>query len=118
MARRTREQVAADNALIESIITTLNSSDVAVCKAIVVIGNDQTAQEKEAHAALQHNGKGWSMVDANYGTFLRETILREGKLRGKLLADARRIALKYARTQLFERAKIKRAKQAQGGGHG
>ncbi|MND90862.1 hypothetical protein D3C80_829580 [compost metagenome] len=108
MARRTKAEVAADNALIESIIKTLNENDVAVCKAIVLIGNDQTAEEKEAHAALQHNGKGFSMVDANYGTFLRDVILREGKLRGKLLADGRRIALKYARTQLFDRAKKKR----------
>lgn len=108
MARRSKEQVAADNALIESIIKTLNENDVAVCKAIVLIGNDQTAEEKEAHAALQHNGKGFSMVDANYGTFLRDVILREGKLRGRLLDDGRRIALKYARTQLFERAKKKR----------
>jgi len=108
MARRTKEQVAADNALIESIIKSLNESDVAVCKAIVLIGNEQTAEEKNAHAALQHNGKGFSMVDANYGTFLREVILREGKLYGKLLDGARKMALKYARTQLFERAKIKR----------
>lgn len=114
MARRSKEQVAADNALIESIIKSLNESDVAVCKAIVLIGNDQTAEEKEAHAALQHNGKGFSMVDANYGTFLREVILREGKLRGRLLDDARRISLKYARTQLFERAKLKREKTAKG----
>lgn len=114
MARRTKEQVAADNALIESIIKSLNESDVAVCKAIVLIGNDQTAEEKEAHAALQHNGKGFSMVDANYGTFLRDVILREGQLRGRLLSDARRISLKYARTQLFERAKLKREKVARG----
>ncbi|MNB85829.1 hypothetical protein D3C75_327500 [compost metagenome] len=119
MARRTKAEVAADNALIESIINTLNSSDVAVCKAIVLIGNDQTAEENAAHAALQHNGKGWSMVDANYGTFLREVILRDGKLRGKLLDDARRISLKYAKTQLFERAKIKRAREAaKGTAHG
>ncbi len=54
------------------------------------------------------------MVDANYGTFLRDVILREGQLRGRLLSDARRISLKYARTQLFERAKLKREKVARG----
>lgn len=108
MARRSKEQIAADNQLLESIIKTLNENDTAVCKAIVLLGNEQTAEEKMAHAALQHNGKGFSMVDANYGTFLREVILREGQLRGRLLDDARRISLKYARTQLFERAKVKR----------
>lgn len=114
MARRTREEVAADNALIESIIKALNEDDAAVAKAIVVIGNAQTSDEMSAHAALQHNGRGWSMVDANYGTFLREVVLRDGRLRGRLLDDARRIALKYAKTQLFERAKAKRAHKAQG----
>lgn len=107
MARRTREQVIADNELIARIIKTLNEDDFAVAKAIVVIGNDQTEDELSAQAALQHNGRGWSMVDANYGTFLRSVVLRDGKLQGKLLADGRRIALKYARTQLFERAKQK-----------
>lgn len=118
MARRSREEVAADNALIERIIKSLNESDAAVTKAIIVIGNEQTSNELTSHAALEHNGRGWSMVDANYGTFLRETALREGKLWGKLLVDARRIALKYAKTQLFARAKAKMAKQAEGGGNG
>ena len=116
MARRSKEQIAADNNLLESIIETLKTNDVAVCKAIVLLGNDQTAEEQAAHAALQHNGKGFSMVDANYGTFLREVILREGKLRGKLLTDGRRIALKYAKTQLFERAKVKRDRKGAANG--
>lgn len=109
MARRTSEEVAADKALVAAIIRALNEDTQAVCKAIVLLGNEQTPEEEAAHAALQHNGRGWSMVDANYGTFLRDVILRDGTLRGKLLDDARRIALKYARTQLFERAKRKRA---------
>lgn len=108
MARRTKQEIAADNQLLERIIDTLHRNDAAVYKAIVLLGNEQTAEEQMAHAAIQHNGKGFSMVDAKYGTYLREVILRDGQLRGKLLTDARRISLKYARTQLFQRAKVKR----------
>jgi hypothetical protein len=105
MARRTKEQVKADNELIERIRQSLETNPKAVCRAIMLLQRKQTADEQNSHATLQSNGVGFSMTDANYGSFLASVIAREGSLRGKLLTDARRLALKYHRTQLFQAAK-------------
>lgn len=112
MARRTSEQVKADNKLVEDIQNSLNTNPSAVVKAIRMLRDMQTADEQSSNATLQSNGRGFSMVDANYGTFLASVADRDGTLRGKLLNDARRLALKYSRTQLFEAAKAKRDAKA------
>lgn len=111
MARRTSAQVQADNKLIEDIRASLETNPKAVYRAIKMLRDMQTVDEQSSHATLQSNGAGFSMVDANYGTFLADVIDREGSLRGRLLVDGRRIALKYARTQLFAAAKEKRDAQ-------
>lgn len=108
MARRTSEQVKADNKLKDDIRNSLENNPKAVCKALTMLRNRQTADERNSHATLQSNGQGFTMADANYGTFLAGVVDREGNLRGKFLADGRRIALKYVNTQLFEAAKEKR----------
>lgn len=111
MARRTSAQVAADNQLIEDIRSSLQNNPKAVCRALKMLAALQTEDERSSKATLQHNSSGFTMVDANYGTFLAEVIDREGGLRGKFLEDGRRIALKYSRTQLFAKAKEKRDAQ-------
>lgn len=108
MARRTSEQVKADNLLIENIRRSLETNPKAVARALCMLRDMQTADEQSSNATLQHNGVGFSMVDANYGQFLAGVVDRDGGLRGKLLEDGRRLALKYSRTQLFEAAKAKR----------
>lgn len=111
MARRTKEQMKADNELLDRINRHLDTNPEAVVRAIILIGDAQTQDEQEHRAALQHNGAGWSMVDANYGTFLHSVAKQNGRFYGKLLDDARRLAKKYAKTQLFAHAKAKRAKE-------
>lgn len=108
MARRTSDQVRADNVLIDQIRQSIETNPKTVVRAITLLASFQTAGEKEMKASAVDNGQGFSQVDANYGTFLAEVAAREGRLHGKFLNDARRIALKYHRTQLFEAAKAKR----------
>lgn len=107
MARRTKEEIAADNALLERIHRHLDGNNEAVVRAIILIGDAQTQDEKEASAALQHNGVGWSMVDANYGNWLYGIAKEKGVFYGKNLDGARRLAKKYAKTQLMAHAKAK-----------
>ncbi|MNI92071.1 hypothetical protein D3C73_1498210 [compost metagenome] len=52
------------------------------------------------------------MMDANFGTFLHSVAKQQGKFHGKLLDQARSLAKKYAKTQLFAHAKAKRAREA------
>ena len=111
MARRTKEQIKADNELLDRIIRHIKGNPEAVVRAIILIGDAQTKDEQEAQAALQHNGAGWSMADANYGTFLHRIAKADGRFPAKLFDSAQRLALKYARTQLFAHAKAKRAKE-------
>lgn len=111
MARRTKEEIKADNELLDRINRHLDTNPQAVVRAIILIGDAQTKDEQESHAALQHNGVGWSMCDANYGTFLHSIAKKEGRFPAKLMAGAQRLAKKYAKTQLFAHAKAKRAKE-------
>ncbi|MNC24624.1 hypothetical protein D3C75_726830 [compost metagenome] len=110
--RRTKEEIKADNELLDRIIRHLDGNPEAVVRAIILIGDAQTQDEQEHHAALQHNGVGWSMMDANFGTFLHSVAKQQGKFHGKLLDQARTLAKKYAKTQLFAHAKAKRAREA------
>lgn len=109
--RRTKEQIQADNELLARINRHLEENPAAVVRAIILIGDAQTQDEKDQHAALQHNGVGWSMMDANFGGWLYNIAKTNGKFYGKALEDARRLAKKYAKTQLFAHAKAKRAKE-------
>ncbi len=110
--RRTKEEVKADNELLDRINRHLEANPEAVVRAIILIGDAQTRDEQEQQAALQHNGVGWSMVDAHYGSFLHEIAKREGRFYGKNLEGAKKLAKKYAKTQLFNHAKAKQKKEA------
>lgn len=97
----------ADQPIVDSIIKSLETNDRAVEKAILILGSYQTASEKECHAALVENGKGFSRAHANFGMWAYEILQSGGHLRGKAMTKARGIALRYARTQLLECAKQK-----------
>lgn len=105
MARRTKEQIVADNALISQIYHALDHDPRAVAKAIYVVGSNQTESEKTCHAALNDNGIGWGRCDANFGQFLYEIVVKDGYVPAKLLGKARKMVRKYAKTQLFAKAK-------------
>lgn len=114
MARRTSEQVKADEALIEEIKQSLQTNPKAVCRAIMLLQRNQTADERTAHATLQRNNVGFTMVDADFGAFLAGVIAREHTLRGSLLEKGRKMTMKYARTQLFAAAKERRNGKSHG----
>lgn len=97
----------ADQPIVDKIVKSLETNDRAVEKAILILGSYQTASEKESHAALVHNGQGFSRAHANFGMWAYNIIMSGGHLRGKALVKAREIALRYARTQLLDRAKEK-----------
>lgn len=101
----------ADQPLVASIIKAIDENPVAACRAIVIIGDNQTADELQQQATLQHNGVGFTGADAYFGTWLYRQIKANIPLSKKSLAAAQRIAKKYARTQLLEAAKAKQARK-------
>lgn len=94
----------ADQPVVESILKALDENPQAVMRAIVIIGNNQTAEEMASEATLQHNGVGFTGTDARYGTYLYGQIKSGRGLSAKMLEGARKMAKKYARTQLLASA--------------
>lgn len=101
----------ADQPIVESIMKALDENPRAVMKAIVVLGRNQTEDELSQEATLQHNGIGFTGTDARYGTYLYHQILAGNSLSQKTLDGARKMAKKYARTQLLAAAKNKQERQ-------
>lgn len=101
----------ADQPIVDSILKALDENPRAVMRAIVVIGNNQTAEEMAQEATLQHNGVGFTGTDARYGTYLYGEIRSGRGLSAKMLEGARHMAKKYARTQLLASAKLKLEQQ-------
>lgn len=94
----------ADQPIVDSILKALDENPKAVMRAIVIIGNNQTADELAQEATLQHNGVGFTGTDARYGTYLYGQIKSGRGLSAKMLEGARKMAKKYARTQLLASA--------------
>lgn len=99
----------ADQPLVDAILKSLETNNKAVCRAIKLIGDMQTAEEMNQQATLEHNGVGFSGADAEFGTWLYRQICANIPLSKKSMDGARRIAKKYARTQLLALAKAKQA---------
>jgi len=111
--RRNREQAAAQREIVARIERALNSSAAAVARALELLFARQTSDEQVMASTHHHNQRGFSQADANAGTWLVVTVIGEGRaqgradgdlLRGKALEMGRKVALKYARTQLLEAA--------------
>lgn len=118
--RRSSVEVSADKALVARIRRSLASNPAAVVRALEVLFARQTRDEQAAHVTRHDNERGFSQADANTGSWLVTTVITEGRaqgredadlLRGKALDMGRRIAGKYARTQLLSLAKAKKAEQ-------
>ena len=118
--RRSSAEVAADKALVATIRRSLASNPAAVVRALEVLFARQTRDEQAVAATRHHNEVGFSQADARTATWLVEVVIAEGReagredrdlLRGKALEMGRRIAGKYARTQLLALAKAKKAEQ-------
>lgn len=116
--RRSSEQVAVDRRLVGRIRASLASNPAAVVRALELLFAEQTRDEQAVHTTRHHNERGFSQADARTGSWLVRTVIAEGRskgrsdaglLRGKALEMGRRIASKYARTQLLRAAKAKQA---------
>lgn len=101
----------ADQPIVDSILKALDENPRAVMKAIVIVGDNQTAEEMAQEATLQHNGVGFTGTDARFGTYLYGQIRSGRGLSPKMLESARKMAKKYARTQLLAAAKLKQDKK-------
>ena len=64
----------------ESIVALLETNDKAVARALVVLYNNQTADEQETNSTHQHNGRGFSGFDADIGTKMAKFYLERGYL--------------------------------------
>lgn len=113
--RRNSNQVAAEREIVRRIEVALDRSPAAVVRAVEAIYARQTSDEKCSHTTRHTNNRGFSQADANLGTWLVETVIAEGRakgrndgelLRGKALTLGRRVASKYTR-QLLEVAREK-----------
>ena len=80
----------------EDIKTLLQTNDNAVLRGIVVIYSLQTEDEKKAGETIEHNGVGFSGVDAEFMSSLAKFILNRGYLTDKQLEYGRRKIMKYA----------------------
>ena len=94
----------------DGIVALLEKDDQAVERAIVVIYERQTQEEKVFAAAVKVNGVGFSQGDAEFGTSLAKGCLRYGHLTVKQLPYARKMAIKY-REQLVDVANDKLLKE-------
>ena len=81
----------------------LHKNSKAVERAMVVLFNRQTADEKAAEYTKHHNNRGFAAYAARSGTYYARWVLKGRRLTGHHLAKARKIALKHSR-QLVEEA--------------
>lgn len=100
----------------EAIIELLLNNDRALCRALVVLNNRQTADERCSEATLHANARGWSAAHAKRGTSMANFFTRTGFLTPKQKAWWRtpvrgvpRIGM-YA-GQLLEEAELKAARK-------
>lgn len=85
----------------DDIVALLEMDNQAVERAIVVIYERQTQEEKAFSAVVNVNGIGFSQADVKFGTSLAKGCLRYGHLTMKQLFYARKMAIKY-REQLVD----------------
>ena len=83
----------------------LDTNDLAVCRALVVIFERQTATEKMAGYTQDLNGVGFSGVHSEICTSFAKQFMSRGSLSPKQLEVARKIMKKYWK-QLAEVAKL------------
>src|SRR3990167_4709507 len=78
----------------------IDGRDDAVERALVVVYGRQTAAEQASDSTSELNGRGFSGVDAEFGSSLARQVLAGRRLSPRQLKFGRRIARKYARQLL------------------
>ena len=103
----------------ESIINLLMTNDAAVCRALIVLNNNQTADEQQCEATTHHNNRGFQPSAARMGTSMAKFYLRNKYLSQKQINYWRkpnakgtpRIGIYWK--QLIDAANAKKAKENQ-----
>jgi hypothetical protein len=118
VTRRTKVEMAAERALVARIHESLDSDVAAVERAMVLLFRAQTDVEQATEVTTEHNAVGFSANDATVGSrIVKNVILKAAdagvpagrRLWGASLAISRRIAKRYASTQLLASAVAKQA---------
>lgn len=84
----------------------LDTNDKAVERAMIVLYDRQTQDEKQVDSTRHHNNRGFNHGDAPRGSYYARWVLSGRALTGNHLAKARSIAKRYA-GQLAEIANAK-----------
>jgi len=101
----------------EYIVQLLETNDRAVCRALVVLYNRQTAAEQACQTTTEANGRGFTGWDGKIGCNMAEAYLKWGRLTPKQIAVWRKRDkngnMKIARywRQLLEEAEAKAAQK-------
>jgi hypothetical protein len=98
----------------EAIVALLEKNDVAVCRALLVLNRNQTADEQAAQHVKYRNGMGFRPAHARIGTSMAQQFAARGTLSPKQIAYWRardvkgnmRIGIYWK--QLIEAAKAKK----------
>jgi hypothetical protein len=116
--RRTSSEVKEERELVAKIRHSLETNVAAVEKALLALYFRQTQDERQSETTREHNERGFAANDATVATRLvKNVIIRAARanvppgrrLWGGSLLIGRRIALRYASTQLLEMAKQREA---------
>lgn len=98
------------------IVALLESNDAAICRALVVLNQRQTADEQTSETTKHHNNRGFRPCHARMGTSMAKFYQRNGYLSQKQIAYWRkrgkqgmRIAIYWR--QLLDEANRKAATQ-------
>jgi hypothetical protein len=94
-----------------SIANILRTRDEAVDRAMVVLYQRQTQDERIASDTRHSNQRGFSAAHAKLGSYYARWVLKGRRLTGRHLVRAREIALHYT-GQLLEAAQQKASQRA------
>lgn len=73
----------------------IESNDKAAIRALLVVYANQTESEKSSHAAAEHNGIGFSQMDAEILTSFAQFYGRAGFLSAKQMTILRKKIVRY-----------------------
>lgn len=97
---------------VEQIKDQIINDDRVFHRAIIVLYEKQTEDERNAEQTLHHNKVGFNGVDANFMSYCARWVLDGKQLTGKFKERARQMILKYAK-QLTAIANAKAALKVQ-----
>ena len=96
---------------VDSVKMLLATNNAAVERAMVVLFERQTSDEKATSDTRHTNSRGFSVAHASKGSYYARWVLSGRHLSGHHLDRARNIAMKYTR-QLLEAVEAKAARSS------